>query len=517
MKTKNTSRQDTEGSALLAALLVVMTVGALSATAIQMQVSSLRQQETANDRKRAFYLAEAGLSEALLSLRDGGLGQVGTKAMPAGFGEGYVFTSAVEDAYGNFIVHSTGIAPRARHRLGLSIERQVLSPGSLGFFGDEALTVGGGTQLSYVDSVRADEKLDRESLAGAVVGLVIPGATPTEEYNGTVYPENVGPRFGGNGTIDVENVGSGAYTNLQADVVRGPAAVLDIQLGATVSGATAAQAEAVVMPKLNWPAFALLGSVNLTTGISEALTTTENHYPNVTVSGGAVLRIVGPFRASMDTLTIATGATLEIDSSAGPVELHVSDSVNFAGGSSVTNVTLDAGGLHLLVHGDDSVAPAVQLRMTGTFHGVLYAPLAAVALPRGLAWTGSAVARTLDIPRDSTLIFDSAVISEVAAQIFYIPISWNLLAAPKDIANPMAYNPEATYAGLGITAATPAIAWQPVEQVIKYEGHDEKEYVYRGVTGGIDVDLVATTLETINAIDPRFIDEAEPDGVFVQR
>ena len=517
MKTKYTTGQGTEGSALLAALLVVMTVGVLSATTIQIQIASLRQQETANDRKRAFYLAEAGLSEALLSLRQDGSGQVGTEAMPAGFGQGFLYTSAVEDAHGNFIIHSTGIAARARHRLGLSVERQVLSPGSLGFFGDEALEIGGGTQLTYADSADAANRVDREGLGGTGTTVTVPGAGTSDAYKGTVYPDGAGPRFGGNGTIDVDNLGIGAFTNLQGDVVRGPSSDLNLFLGATVTGSTAAQEDPVELPALEWPTFTAVGSVSLAPGTTAALASNEAHFPDVSVSTGSVLRIVGPFQASMDTLTIQSGATLEIDSSAGPVELHISESLHCAPSSLIKNLTLDAGGLHLLVHGDDSVVPAVHLEMVDSFYGVLYAPLAAVSLPRGIAWTGAAVARTLEIPQNGNLIFDSAVFSTVGAKISYTPISWNLLPVPRDVANPVTYNPGATYTGLGFTAEFPADARQAVEEVVTYEGWDGQEYVYRGVAGGVDLDLVSATLSTIDAADPRFPEDSRHDGVFVQQ
>jgi hypothetical protein len=519
MKTQTSIPQAESGTALLAALLVVMTVGVLSATTIQLQMTSLRQQETANDRKRAFYLAEAGLSESLLSLRDGGLGQVGTKDLPASFGGGYLYTSAVEDAYGNLIIHSTGIAPRARQRLGLSVERQVLAPGSLGFFGTDSLTIGGGTQLTYVDSVDADEKTDREGAVAAEKSAPepLPGTTPDEEYDGTVYPDSLGPRFGSNGAISVENVGLGPFTNLQADVVRGPGATLDIGLGAVVSGATAPQAEDIALPDLVWPDFPVAGNVKVTSGLAEPFTINGSHYPKVTVDSGAILRIVGPRRVSMDTLTLGPGAVLQIDSTAGPVELHVLQGLAFRASSQVLSADSNAGGLTLVVHGDDSLTPAVQIGSTGTLYGVLFAPLAAVELPPGLTWIGSVVGRTLVIPQDSSLVFDSSVLTEVAATIFHVPVSWNVLPVPKDIADPLTYRPGETYDALGVPPKRPADAVQPVEEVVKYVGIDGQEYVYRGVTGGLDVKEVATLLDTILASDPKFVEESRPDGTYVQK
>ena len=51
-------RRARRGSALVAALFVVLMVGTLSMAYLQMSVSKNKEQQTAADAKRAFYVAE---------------------------------------------------------------------------------------------------------------------------------------------------------------------------------------------------------------------------------------------------------------------------------------------------------------------------------------------------------------------------------------------------------------------------------------------------------------------------
>ena len=101
------------------ALVVVATVTVFAAGFLQFTALRARGQSLALDRKRAFYLAEAGLAESYAGLRIGKTGVVGTQADPAAFGAGLFWVEATELSEDILSLDSTGMVGRAQDGAGL--------------------------------------------------------------------------------------------------------------------------------------------------------------------------------------------------------------------------------------------------------------------------------------------------------------------------------------------------------------------------------------------------------------
>ena len=129
------------GSALILALIVVTAVSILSVGMLRMMGAMTSRQEAATADRQAFYLAEAGLSEAVASLATGGNGNVGSLEQPAMFGGGLVFVEAIEPAEGEdpdlLTLRSTGMYARGRSTLEVVL-RRVEKP--FGIFADEDIS-----------------------------------------------------------------------------------------------------------------------------------------------------------------------------------------------------------------------------------------------------------------------------------------------------------------------------------------------------------------------------------------
>src|SRR5687768_6199044 len=104
---KSSSSHPRAGSVLVIALMVVMGIAMLAACLLQFSVSMTRNQLHGLDKKRAFYLAEAGLSEAVYGLMTGKTGNVGTSTVPARFGDGLLWVTATESPDGKVFLEST--------------------------------------------------------------------------------------------------------------------------------------------------------------------------------------------------------------------------------------------------------------------------------------------------------------------------------------------------------------------------------------------------------------------------
>ena len=81
-----------------------------------MSVSMGRQRTLSVDTKRAFYMAEAGISEGLYGLMVGKSGNVGTADLPATFGDGVFWVEAEDIGENRTLLTSTVCAGRAASR-----------------------------------------------------------------------------------------------------------------------------------------------------------------------------------------------------------------------------------------------------------------------------------------------------------------------------------------------------------------------------------------------------------------
>ena len=94
-------RAGRRGGALALSLMVVFVISILAASFLRLSSGATRRQAQSVDRKRAFYLAEAGLAEAFSGITFGRSGRVGSTERPAVFGEGLFWVEAeqIDDSY----------------------------------------------------------------------------------------------------------------------------------------------------------------------------------------------------------------------------------------------------------------------------------------------------------------------------------------------------------------------------------------------------------------------------------
>ena len=119
------------GSALVIALIAVAAVATMGAAFVQVTGSLSRRQSREVDQTKAFYLAEAGLAEALQALRIGRTGQIGTEDEPAAYGQGLLWVDATETTDDQVRLEANAQCGAGRASLALVVE-PVEQP--LGFF-----------------------------------------------------------------------------------------------------------------------------------------------------------------------------------------------------------------------------------------------------------------------------------------------------------------------------------------------------------------------------------------------
>ena len=157
------------GSALVLSLIAVTVVTLLAMSYLELSNAQAKRQGRAADRKQAFYVAEAGLSESFAGMWIGKSGEVGSMAEPARFGDGLFWVEVEDLGDGYHKLDATGMYGAGRATLGIVVLEGGESVASLGIFSEDGVNIGPGTRIDRWDSdqrrlrpaVGRERKLDR--------------------------------------------------------------------------------------------------------------------------------------------------------------------------------------------------------------------------------------------------------------------------------------------------------------------------------------------------------------------
>jgi hypothetical protein len=498
-----------DGSALLSSLAVVIGVGALTAVSLQIQTARLSRLQTENDKKRAFYLAEAGLAEALLSLQEEGTGNIGTEESPAGFGDGFLFTETVEDEFGLLHLDAYGIQGVARERLSAVVQKEFKPLAREGFYGKDMLIVNSGvftsTDTTAYDAYKAQIEAAKAA-AGLTDAICSADGLP-------ILPEDVSPRLASDGIITILGGIGPLFTELLADVRPGPGASFLLPIGARVAGLTAPRPERAALPRIQAPIVPAQPNLVVPRGTSQSITS-SGEYALIQINNNGTLYLTGPLSLVVDQWT-HDGAVV-VDGSAGPVDLFVRNGFALSNQGSFINVGAQASHLRIQVLAQDAqplVAGAVQFETNQPFIGQIYAPRANVVLPTGSNVKGAIAAWTLQVGIRSRLEHDPMLLVHGLGKDVMTQVSWGVEVVPTEIADPVAYDPARDYAALAIVPPAPAISHRPLAEVVRYLSAETGLIVtLRGRLADLPPRKVAAVLDTVLPADPRFADVKHPGG-----
>jgi Tfp pilus assembly protein PilX len=385
------------GSAMIAALLVVLAVATLTLVHVQLDLSRAREHRTTVDTKSAFYMAEAGLAEGFLGIVSGKSGNVGTSDAPARFANGIFYTVATEEGGGRVTLTSTGMCGAGRATLSILIERASATSASLGIFGDQGVTVEGG---AYIDS------WDGSSGRYAPPAIPVQGPLPT------------GARLGSNGNMTVGTSSTSTY--VLGDAQPGPNGVLVRGRNTTISGTTAPFLEPQDLPDVHVPSYPSSGTI--ATSLLQpllGLMPGEYGFDALRVAAATKLKIVGPARIVVGDLVVEGQGELALDTSRGPIELYVTDWLALKSLATLTSNAGDTRSVSIQVSasaskdqdGNGSIDPPVVIGATSKFKGSIYAPDAAVTIPSNFEVFGAVAASQLTVKSGAKLHFDTSLLT----------------------------------------------------------------------------------------------------------
>ena len=527
---RRSARRAQRGTALVLSLITVMIIASLGAGLVQLHTSIDRRSEFAIDRRRALYLAEAGLAEAALAVSQGRTGTIASEAVPARFGRGVYWVEADD-------LPSDKVALRCTAQLGTAefVVRTMVLPNvnpvtSLGFFGSDGVTVGWGSVVdgyhsadgayaSQVDAALPVWSTGELGLIGSDSDIVLKETVPTDSETLGLSDAVVAGGLGGLGGVGTSpSFGVGSVTAASTvpahpTHVYGklrPGATSTIQSGglSIIAGEIAPFEAPPTLPEVTLPIPSeyLTGSVNIASDQTNVGANVETWVQEtLAVTAGATLTIEGPALLRCRTFELRQDATLVLDDSLGAIHIYASEGLNFRPGTTLQSIADEtlAHGTYLFVPGAAAATDRITIRSSGKFHGALYAPDDIIRIPQNLHWLGGAVGRVIFAAPGSHLTHDRRVtIGGNGLPAIPQQMSWQVVPLGNEIARQLPLDPILALALRGVTPVDSAVGAIETDVEISYVNASGQAASYSGTLASFPR-ASATRILAARWSDPR--------------
>jgi len=370
------------GSALIPVLILM--AGLVALTTAFLNQSSAVKGEVASyvDDQRADLMAEAGLSEALMALRAGASGAVGTADQPAQLGEGILWVECEDLGDDRLRLVAHAAAGSGRHSKALVVHREGGGLGQLfraTLNSKDTLTMNEGVMVDSYDSRLGDY-----------------ASQATNTTNGHTHA-------GTNGDV-LSNVGITMNTDatVLGDATPGPGQSVIMAPTSYVDGSTAPAPTPFEFPPLEVPSYGSSGALSVTTTYD--LPAGDWEFDDLAIAKDAVLTIHGPANVVVPSFTGGKNAKLLIDAVQGPVTIYCESYVHTSG-FATSAVEGSAAAVAFLITGpNDIVFPAGAL-----VQGAYYAEQSNIVFANQCEAFGSFVANRVEMSSSMKFHYDEAL------------------------------------------------------------------------------------------------------------
>lgn len=446
-------RNEEAGSALVLSLASVGIVALLATTFLQYVSTISSRQAAAVDRKKAFYLAEAGLAEGFAGIVCGRSGVVGSEASPAVMGDGLFWVEAEDVSDTQVQLTSVGMSGRARAQLSAVVQKGTHTLLDMGFFSNGDMTVEPGVRIDSYDSSKG-AYLDTQTGRARLVSNQAVTLTGTPELP----------------------------TSVDGDVLSGPAHSIDVTGEVTVTGDRLSSPEPVVVPEFKTPRVKYVDPVVVDSPFPYVAPPSVIGLRGLTIAPDSEVVLQGPSIIVIDDLLVQNGGALTFDGTGGPIFLYVTNTLDLQAGSRVETVVSDPTRNLLFVN--QETEGVGSLRATAEFHGIVFAPKTSLNIAEAFEIFGSVGALNLLFEGPVKLHFDHMLVA--LAERLRRPVlqSWRIdeLSTPSGVtADPFAL--------LGVDRATlspPVDAREDQLLDLSYLDAGGNLQTYSGLESGFD-------------------------------
>jgi len=405
-RTKTAKR--TAGSALAHATIMVLALAAILTAIFRITTAEYVRSRQWRDETRSFYIAEAGMNEALGTLIVEGKAALLALSYPRTMGSG---TYSVDVVLGeddpillDWRIRLSAFGAEGRARSGIQVVAWAIPNGEYTFaaFGEDGVLL---NSNAYIDSYDSND-----------------GPYPGLEPSG--YFGNVGSN---------EDIELDANAQIYGDTVPGPDGVLiDSDPNTYVFGATSSADEDVVLDPVIVPVVPPTGF--MVVAGTQTLGPGSVHKTAISVKAGGLLKLVGPAVVVIDDLELLSNSNLVVDATAGPVEIYGTGDFELKSNSSVTTLADQAKDISVFLTADTDASPAkvVSLNSNSQFTGTIYAPEADLTLKSNFNLFGAVVGESVTLASNSALHFDEDLMYLDGIEPEYAQLSWRVLSEQEE-------------------------------------------------------------------------------------
>lgn len=371
------------GIALVTVLITLTALLVLVAVFGQHATRTCRESDAAVDGRRAFYLAESALSEAMTAVRAGQTGAIASAAAPAYLGGGVLWvTSEPVDAERTRLV-ATAMCGSGRAALEAVVRMQPNEPLFQAVLNsDEPLTLNAGVVIDSFDS----------ELGGYAAQVV-------NDHNGVPYANDEGDVASNHAIICNAN----ALTF--GDATPGPGYSVSFATGSYVSGATTPALEPFAFDPIVVPAATSTGALSIPNNAAQTLGPGTHGFDGLTIGQGATLTITGPASVVCTNFLGGKNGKVQVDATNGPVTFYVQGTYSHMQGFQSVAVPGSALAVaYMISHPQDIGFPAGSL-----ISGAFYAPDCDITFTSNNEVWGAIAANRIDMSSGTRFHYDESL------------------------------------------------------------------------------------------------------------
>lgn len=397
-----------KGTALLVATITVVVVVGISGTFLYTSMMRFGGMAHHIDRLQAFFLAEAGLAEAIKSLNAGGSGAVGSQASPISWQGGQYWTTATLNADSSYAVVSTGIFRGQTRSIASAVKRVQAPLFNMALFADEWVQM---DSNAYTDSYNSD----------------LGPYNASNNYKGSFY-HNADGDVGSNGSVTLES-----NAKIFGDVWIGPGGTTSINKNAYVSGSTIYGTSKVVLPPVTLPAgYTTWGNggfgqaVSISSNNSYTLPSGSYYFTSFHLDSNVVWTVQGPATIVVDYFKLDSNVEFRIDATGGEVKLYGTGHFEINSNVQVNNLSQKAKNFQVCLTTDNIANPLLQvgLHSNTASYMTVYAPSAYIVYSSNSGVWGAMVGRRILMNSNAAFHFDESLRNILAGTGNFAVVAW---------------------------------------------------------------------------------------------
>lgn len=378
--------QSRRGTILLPVVLLAMALAGGALAYSTTVGASHRAKMRAMREFRLQLTAEAALSIALVELRSGGDGVVGSAQDPVGFGGMGYYTEVTALGADRYSLVAIGVKGREQCALEALVEEDASESRAAAVFAYE--------RVSLASNVAVDSYDPAEGTYASQASRH--GSVTLANANGHVLT---------NGSIEVAS-----NATVYGDARWGPDAGDSLTSSGWVEGETAALSTALTIDVPETPAGASSGPLTVAARARRVVGPGTVVLDDVLVEGRGQLVLAGPLDVVMDSFELESRGTFTVDATGGPVRIFCTGEFALRSNGTVAVSAEDATEVTLICTAvqdeeDDCDAP-LEFRSNGSWVGRILAPDALVDISSNFVVFGAIEARWVHLSSNVALHYD---------------------------------------------------------------------------------------------------------------